>query len=328
MSSISTCLIVRDEEARIPGLLDNVSRFSDEIIVVDTGSKDKTIQLLSEHPKVRLFHFDWCDDFAKARNYSIDQATSEWVLVLDADEIIEAPAELASAVQSNNDAFYLMIKNLQPEGSLTKYEESYVCRLFRNLPHHRYVGRIHEQVTQSVVDAGGKISYSPVTIVHSGYQTSIVQGSQHRRERNKRIILEILKDHPDDEYYLYHLGLTIRFEDPTQAYALFVRAIQLAGGSMAPHLLEEMFMRMSQISLEQSDYASAIREGLRCVAVNRLNTTALVVLIVSYMSTDAPGSALPYLRTIVNHGLSGLPNPSDFVALADYCEQFVKEGAA
>ena len=329
MGSISTCVIVRDEERRVPGLLENISKFSDEIIVVDTGSKDGTIQLLLDNPKVKLFHFEWCDDFAKARNYSLEQASCEWILVLDADEIISNPKALAFDIKRKEiDGFYLLLKSLQPEGSLTKYEEVFACRLFRNSRHHRYKGRIHELVAPSIVTAGGKITYSKATIIHSGYQSHLVQGGTTRRDRNKRILVDILKDDPNDEYYIYHLGLTIRFESPQEAYALFVRAITIGGDSMAPHLIEEMFMRMAQISLQKGDYESTLREAYRCIGVNSRNTTGLVALIVSYMSIGEPINALPHLRTIITHGLSGVPNPEDFVTLYEYCEQLSKDQVA
>jgi glycosyltransferase involved in cell wall biosynthesis len=322
LSSISTCVIVRDEERRIPGLLENISKFSDEIIVVDTGSKDGTIRLLSQHPKVNLFHFEWCDDFAKARNYSLEQATCEWILVLDADELIENPEALAVDIRRRLvDGYYLLVKSLQPEGSLTKYEEFSVCRLFKNRSHHRYVGRIHELVAPSIVSADGKLTYSGANIIHSGYQSPLVQGGLTRRERNKRILVDILKEFPNDEYYLYHLGLTIRFEEPIEAYKLFVRAIELGGKSMAPHLLEEMYMRMTQISLQSGDYESTLREARLCLGLNERNITALVAIIVSYMSIGEHENALPSLRIMVRHGLANVPNPEDFLALHDYCEQ-------
>jgi glycosyltransferase involved in cell wall biosynthesis len=329
LSSISTCVIVRDEERRIPGLLENISKFSDEIIVVDTGSKDSTIQLLSDHPNVKLFHFEWCDDFAKARNYSLEQASCEWILVLDADEVIDNPKAFAVDIKRKLvDGYYLLSKSLQPEGSLTKYEELFVCRLFRNRGHHRYKGRIHELVAPSIVAEGGKITYSKANIIHSGYQSPLVQGGVTRRERNRRILIDILRDDPNDEYYLYHLGLTIRFESPSKAYDLFVRAIEIGGDSMAPHLLEEMFMRMAQISLQAGDYEATLREAYRCIGVNSRNVTGLVALIVSYMSIGEPLSALPHLRTIIRHGLSGVPNPEDFITLHDYCEQVGREQVA
>ena len=202
-----------------------------------------------------MFHFEWCDDFAKARNYSLEQATCEWILVLDADELIENPEALANDIKrSPVDGYYLLCKSLQPEGALTKYEEVFVCRLFKNRSNHRYVGRIHELVAPSIVSGGGKITYSKANIIHSGYQGPLVQSGVTRRERNKRILVDILKEFPNDEYYLYHLGLTIRFEEPNEAYKLFVMAIELGGKSMAPHLLEEMYMRMTQISLQSGDY--------------------------------------------------------------------------
>src|SRR5271156_3302650 len=96
---ISLCMIVRDEAAMLPGCLESVRGAVDEMIVVDTGSRDATIRV-AEGAGAWVLPFEWIDDFAAARNHGIARATGEWVLVLDADERLApgAPEGLRAAV--------------------------------------------------------------------------------------------------------------------------------------------------------------------------------------------------------------------------------------
>ncbi len=86
---LSVCMIVRDEEKVLSRCLKSVEGIADELIVVDTGSKDNTITIAKDFD-ARVFHFEWCDDFAAARNESLKHATGDWILQIDADE--ELPA--------------------------------------------------------------------------------------------------------------------------------------------------------------------------------------------------------------------------------------------
>ena len=88
---LSACLIVKNEEQRLAQCLDSLRSLANEIIVVDTGSSDRTVTIAQEY-QARVFHFAWNDDFSQARNYAIAQAKGEWILVIDADELLEQSA--------------------------------------------------------------------------------------------------------------------------------------------------------------------------------------------------------------------------------------------
>ncbi|MFN4796229.1 MAG: glycosyltransferase family 2 protein, partial [Pseudanabaena sp.] len=88
---LSACLIVKNEEQRLPQCLESLLSLADEIIVVDTGSLDRTVAIAKKY-QARVFHFAWCDDFSQARNYAIAQAKGKWILVIDADEVLEQSA--------------------------------------------------------------------------------------------------------------------------------------------------------------------------------------------------------------------------------------------
>ena len=86
--SITLCMIVKNEEASLARCLDSVNGIADEIVIVDTGSTDRTRQIASRYTD-RIVDFEWVDDFAAARNYAFDQAKSEYILWLDADDVFE-----------------------------------------------------------------------------------------------------------------------------------------------------------------------------------------------------------------------------------------------
>ena len=86
-ATLSLCMITKNEEQFLADCLNSVKNIVDEIILVDTGSSDKTVEIAKSF-EAKIHFFEWCDDFAAARNESLKYATKEWILILDADEII------------------------------------------------------------------------------------------------------------------------------------------------------------------------------------------------------------------------------------------------
>ena len=87
MITLSLCMIVKDEEKNLNNCLSSCSSLFDEIIIVDTGSTDRTKEIAKKYTN-NIYDFKWCDDFSKARNYSFSKATKEYIMWLDADDII------------------------------------------------------------------------------------------------------------------------------------------------------------------------------------------------------------------------------------------------
>jgi tetratricopeptide (TPR) repeat protein len=142
---LSVCLIVKNESQNLSRCLASVKPYADEIIVVDTGSQDNTPDIAREYG-AKLSYFAWCDDFSAARNYSISQASGEWILIIDADEelIVNHPNFLEE-IQTDPDAIaYFIIRNEVINQSMTPL---HIIRVFRNLPEMEYLGRFHEQLT-------------------------------------------------------------------------------------------------------------------------------------------------------------------------------------
>lgn len=145
--SLSLCMIVKNESQNLPRCLASVKPYVNEMIVVDTGSQDGTPEIATEYGATVRF-FEWCDDFAAARNYAISQASSDWILMLDADEelVIESDNFLYNlSLYPEIVAYSLPIADMMEEIP-NKIVGNYVTRLFRNIYALKYLGRFHETI--------------------------------------------------------------------------------------------------------------------------------------------------------------------------------------
>ncbi|HHW45019.1 MAG TPA: glycosyltransferase family 2 protein [Desulfotomaculum sp.] len=206
--TVSLCLIARDEEHCLASCLDSVRSLVQEIVVVDTGSTDRTVEVAASRG-ARVFTYPWAGDFASARNYSLALARGQWVLVLDADEILApvSPQELSALLSAPGvEGYFVTIRNYLGRGETVA--EDRVVRLFKNNPAYRFTGAIHEQVAGSIMaqNGGGGLACSGLVIHHRGYlQRQLQTRDKHRR--NIGIIRRALEKQPADPFLLYSLGI-------------------------------------------------------------------------------------------------------------------------
>lgn len=206
-------MIVKDEEPWIARCLSSVREGVDEIIVVDTGSRDRTMDIASGYGAI-ILQFPWKQSFAEARNYSLSHATGEWILWMDADE------ELAAG-----DAPKLRMLSSLPEYKLASLEtihfnsvfrpradEAYrlaQCRLFRNGEGLHFTGGIHEQLSWPNTHTREDTSTSfqlPVRLFHYGYLQSVTS-LKSKHERNLKLLQEAVTDNSNpDPWSLYHIA--------------------------------------------------------------------------------------------------------------------------
>jgi tetratricopeptide (TPR) repeat protein/ubiquinone/menaquinone biosynthesis C-methylase UbiE len=221
--SLSLCMIVRDEEKLLGRCLQSVEGIVDELIVVDTGSRDKTVAI-AESFGARVFHYTWQDDFASARNHSLYQATAQWILILDADEMATEsfrqhirPFLLtsdASVVQCVLEDHYDRSVILEP-----------IFRLFRNIPGVHYVRSYHEMLNFRTVktDQALRAAYRPdLLLFHDGYLREHIQ-RKDKVARALKIMGQYLETHPDDYYILSKLAQEV--SDQELALELSQRAL-------------------------------------------------------------------------------------------------------
>ena len=250
MRNLSLCMIVRDAQADLPACLESVRGIADELVVADTGSRDATTAVAKQYG-ARVFSIPWEDDFARARNQSLEQVHTDWVLVLDADEQLgpDAACAIPPLLQQKEIAGYLVtIRNYvlncnerlwdrpaQPNHSglpasrnFPAYVEHENVRLFRRHPDIYFVGRVHETVGSRILSNGMKLARAGFLIHHFG-----MAASQEIRDRKNRLYRELgrlkVQEMPDNAQAHFELGLVEldNFHNNEEALACFERAWSL-----------------------------------------------------------------------------------------------------
>jgi tetratricopeptide (TPR) repeat protein len=225
--TLSLCIIVKDEEAMIERCLEAARHAVDEIIVVDTGSTDRTVEI-AERLGARVLHHQWDGDFAAARNVSFDAATSDWVMYLDADEVLvtEDVARLRALTgRTWREAFYLVETNHTGElgdGTAVTHD---ALRVFRNRPEYRFEGRIHEQIAQHLPGyLPERLERTAVRVEHFGY-LGAVRGTKDKINRNLELLQRQLAEGVDTPFLHFNLGSEYAASgDATRALEHFERA--------------------------------------------------------------------------------------------------------
>jgi len=207
---LTLCMIVKNEELALPSCLSSVKGVVDEIVVLDTGSSDRTPEIAKEFG-ARVYDFEWCHDFSAARNEALKYVQGKWVLVLDADEVLvpETVPTLKQAIKRDN--HYLVINLVRQEVGAAQSPYSLVSRLFRNHPDICFSRPYHALVDDSVSrilsqEPQWQVVYLPkVAILHKGYQKSaIAQGDKFTKAQ---VAMEgFLASHPTDPYVCSKLG--------------------------------------------------------------------------------------------------------------------------
>jgi tetratricopeptide (TPR) repeat protein len=203
---LTATLIVRDEERVLDACLASLRTLVDEIIVVDTGSTDRSAELAADHG-AKVFQFAWRDDFSAARNFAIEQASCPWFLYIDADERVrDSDNAVTRAALSASGAIAATVR-FYPRTGFTAYRE---YRLFRRDPRLRFDGVVHESIlpamSRLVAAEGATLLDCDLTIDHIGYD-----GPQtHKSDRYLRLLGDATKQSPERVYLWWHLGCVHR----------------------------------------------------------------------------------------------------------------------
>lgn len=213
---ISLCMIVKDEESVLGRCLQSAKPWVDEIVVVDTGSRDRSVEIAKEHGATVHEHA-WADDFSAARNVAIEHANGDWILSLDADEVLEKRAGKELRKLAGKSKYVGAYVPLRDEGDEGKVTVSLMFRFWRNRPEIRWKYRLHEQVLPRALELvrseGLRLAQIEGQIVHDGYQADIME-AKGKNERNERLYDLQREDTPDDLYVLYKYADFLRkFEE-------------------------------------------------------------------------------------------------------------------
>ena len=193
-------MILRDEAKNLRISLGPIRDCFDEIVIVDTGSKDHTPELAKSFG-ARVIQTDWEDDFAAARNVSIEEARGDWILWLDGDNRLTPQdiEEIRQHLDFKKQSILWCLESVEPEG-----EQLMQKRVFPNRPEVRFKGRVHEQL---VHPAHYDSIFTAVKIYHWGYKDKAE--ARKKGARNLRILQAMAAEEPGDAYVNYQLGKTL-----------------------------------------------------------------------------------------------------------------------
>lgn len=230
MARLSLCMIVKNEADNLPKCLDSVQSVVDEIVVVDTGSKDETISIACSYGAI-VHSIVWNHDFAEARNTALQYVTGDWVLVLDADEhlVADIGPKLHQAIAQET---CLVVNLVRQEVGATQSPYSLVSRLFRRHPDLKFSRPYHAMIDDSVAkvlqqEPHWTVDDLPETaILHEGYQAEAI-ASRNKAQAARLAMERFLTQHPGDPYVCSKLGaLYVSIERPTYGIELMERGLK------------------------------------------------------------------------------------------------------
>lgn len=204
--NISLNMIVKDGADTIVKAIDSFKNVVTEIIVVDTGSKDNTIEL-AKKLGAKVYTFKWIDSFSAARNYAIEKSTCPWILWLDDDERVdEENAKKILELSLDLSKFYYFNKILL-KPSIHRISKTNSVRLFPNRPDIRWKYRIHEDLLPSLKATGLTPEILDINILNEGCSPTYLvdKGSYYKKH-----LEEDLKEWPNDPHLLFHHGQECR----------------------------------------------------------------------------------------------------------------------
>jgi glycosyltransferase involved in cell wall biosynthesis len=226
---LSVCMITKNECAKLEQCLKRLSTLPFEIIVVDTGSSDNSKEVAAKYAN-SVYEYPWTEDFSAARNFSVQKASNDYVLIIDSDEVITYIDlnEMERLIRK----YPAGIGRIEMVSPFTRDHEDMesserVSRLF-NHKMYRYTGRVHEQLVPIDAHMGQPHIYdTPLTISHSGYGGTPEQ-VRNKANRNINLLKEELQDNSKDSYVLYQLGKSYFMkQDAKTACEYFEKALAL-----------------------------------------------------------------------------------------------------
>ncbi len=212
-ADISLFMIVKDEERVLADCLKSAKPFFNQIVVVDTGSTDRTMEIAKEFG-VELYKYKWSDNFAAARNESMKYAKGKWLFWMDADDtlpwatgegmvraVLNAPPDLAG--------FYMRVRFVTEDPKFGTVVDH--VKLFRNKPGLAWDHRIHEQILPSIREKVGDVGRLNVEVLHTGYDVS-EEGQERKRKLHWKLLKLELAEKPDHPFTLFNLGMTCHYD--------------------------------------------------------------------------------------------------------------------
>lgn len=299
MLPISVCIIAKNEEKYIDECLRRLSAYDWEIVVVDTGSTDRTVEIARTYTP-NVYHFDWVNDFSAARNYSISKASNDYILSVDCDEYLEkeaitdgivsrlteqiAPDQIGilnrlspSAEFSADSSLSDTIKNVETMSEKSPHIIHERIARFFHRKYTRYEGTIHEQL---VSISGKPLKFIPIPLAfyHIGYSTIDIK--KRKASRNISMLETELKSNGADPYILFQLGQSyFGLSEYKSALPYFEQALSMEVNEKEEYV-QTMIESYGYCLLNLNQYAKALElQGVYPIFSKRADFVFLMGLI-------------------------------------------------
>lgn len=206
---VSFIIIVKNQENTIQKCLNSIYESADEIAVVDTGSNDGTLEVLRinliNHSNLKLFDYEWEDNFSSVRNFALKKATSEWIFFIDSDEVLNEKRITLMKYLDNFENYSNSVISIYRTSKLDNGKtHEYEYRIFKNEGKFKFYGYVHEEIRYLNNKIPEKIK-SNIRVSHFGYLESEMK--KHRKlKRNTRLLLKNIEYEPKNQRWLYLLS--------------------------------------------------------------------------------------------------------------------------
>ncbi len=311
---ISLCMIVKNEEHNLGRALESVHDIVDQIVIVDTGSTDLTIPIARRYG-ADIYSMEWKNDFSAARNESLSNADCEWILILDADEEVETASRREirrTLAESSSEGIGVVVRNYAPSGNLVRYSDDVQIRIFRNRSEYRYEQAVHNQISPSILRAGGEIKDLDWIVNHYGYRND----PRKKTERSIGLIQRELTADPQNLYLLFKLGeayKSLGYEQMAKETLLTI--LQGKYQQLPAVILATICMRLAQIELSQNHYAEAEKWSQESLRISGDNPVAVASVYLGKVET-----ACRFFTRIVSEYPDDLIDKSDIHNLLRLCQ--------
>ncbi|MCL5071241.1 MAG: tetratricopeptide repeat protein [Actinobacteria bacterium] len=266
-ATVAVCMIVKNEEKNLPVCLSSLKKIADEIIIIDTGSTDHTVEVAKTFGAT-VKSMTWDGNFSGARNLSIKDVKSDWILYLDADEYLDNSAKIFLqnlAVISKPKAYYVKIKSLLSVNNENIYTEHYMVRLFNNRSGFKFKDFIHEQLILED-EAEYERDVCPIVLWHTGYTEKAVN-DRKKNERNYNLLLKAIEANPDNPFNYYNMGVNLfSTQDHRNAIKYFDLTIKKLAGKQVAYL-PFCYSFKSSCYASLGEYKQAAREAKEALKI-------------------------------------------------------------
>ncbi|APQ96084.1 glycosyltransferase family 2 protein [Clostridium botulinum] len=266
---LSIAMMVKNESKYLNKCLSSLKPILDavssELIIVDTGSIDNTVEIAKKYTDKLYFH-NWNNDFSDMRNITIDYCNGEWIFIIDGDEVLEEPQSIIDALTLKLDKEYntlfIRVKSLHSEYDLNSYSTLTSPRIFKNDGSFKYEGKVHNQPVHKEPSL-----LLNSEILHYGYVTNDPELMERKFKRTASILKSELEKRPNDVYYLYQLGKSYYLhKDLQQSIEQYEKAYKILDKKKLKKNFGQLYMPFALAYSANKQYKEAIKickEGIK-----------------------------------------------------------------